>query len=303
MIPDLSPYIRIAWYSTLDPYTVIRERVIYDYELLYLKEGTAEITVSGQQYDAVPGDVFLFRPGQVHQIRCLHDAPVIQPHVHFDLQYYPDRESVRISYKMPDKMSDTEKGWLRRDVIDEIYPNIPPRIHLHSTQAFEQYLFELINEYNTPCFHTQVRQQWLFLRLFDLYLSEVTYTLHTQAPSHAESLAVRIKSYLDNNKSSPLHLDKLAETLYLDKSYVIRVFRQVYHETPLSYHQRIRVQKAREMLLYTNLSITEIAESTGFSSIHDFDRVFKKVDGANPGIYRSKLPPAQKGGASDSTSA
>ncbi len=48
---SLSPYIRIAWYSTLEPYTVLGPRDIFDYELLYLKEGAVRVTVENTVYE------------------------------------------------------------------------------------------------------------------------------------------------------------------------------------------------------------------------------------------------------------
>ena len=149
-------------------------------------------------------------------------------------------------------------------------------------------LLDLIDEYNMPSSFTQVRQQWYFMRLFDLYLTEVGYFLHIEGHSNAESIASRMKLYLDNNTSRRVTLEELAEVVHLDKSYIIRLFRQFYQETPISYHQKVRIKRAKSMLLYTNLSVTEIASNTGFSSIHDFDRVFRKMDGAAPSVYRPR---------------
>ena len=283
-----SPYVRIAWYSTLDPHTILGPRDIFDYELLYLKEGSARINVEGRVYDGNPGDVFLFRPHQRHKIECLNNFPVIQPHVHFDLQYRADQRDVFVSYVTDEEMTPEQKTFFRSDIMDRFYPSIPDRIHLQNSKLFEEYLFDLIDEYNMPSSFTQVRQQWYFMRLFDLYLTEVGYFLHIEGHSNAESIASRMKLYLDNNTSRRVTLEELAEVVHLDKSYIIRLFRQFYQETPISYHQKVRINRAKSMLLYTNLSVTEIASNTGFSSIHDFDRVFRKMDGAAPSVYRPR---------------
>lgn len=287
-LTNLSPYVRIAWYSTLDPHTILGPRDIFDYELLYLKEGSARINVEGRVYDGNPGDVFLFRPHQRHKIECLNNFPVIQPHVHFDLQYRADQRDVFVSYVTDEEMTPEQKTFFRSDIMDRFYPSIPDRIHLQNSKVFEEYLFDLIDEYNMPSSFTQVRQQWYFMRLFDLYLTEVGYFLHIEGHSNAESIASRMKLYLDNNTSRWVTLEELAEVVHLDKSYIIRLFRQFYQETPISYHQKVRINRAKSMLLYTNLSVTEIASNTGFSSIHDFDRVFRKMDGAAPSVYRPR---------------
>ena len=185
-------------------------------------------------------------------------------------------------------MTPEQKTFFRSDIMDRFYPSIPDRIHLQNSKVFEEYLFDLIDEYNMPSSFTQVRQQWYFMRLFDLYLTEVGYFLHIEGHSNAESIASRMKLYLDNNTSRRVTLEELADVVHLDKSYIIRLFRQFYQETPISYHQKVRINRAKSMLLYTNLSVTEIASNTGFSSIHDFDRVFRKMDGAAPSVYRPR---------------
>lgn len=106
MYPVLSPFIRVAWYNTLEAHTVIGPRDIFDYEILYLKEGKVEIIVDDRVYIGKPGDVFIFRPGQRHKITCLNDYPVIQPHIHFDLEYYENRDTVFVSYITKEEMND-----------------------------------------------------------------------------------------------------------------------------------------------------------------------------------------------------
>lgn len=287
-ISNLAPYVRLAWYSTLKPHTKLGPRVIFDYELLYLKEGAVRITVEDTPYDGTPGDVFLFRPRQLHTIECLDDFPVIQPHVHFDLQYQEDQKDVYVTFTTEEQFPPEDLHLFRRDIMDGFYPRIPPCIHLKNPKVFEEYLFDLIAEYDNPSPFTQVRQQWLFMRLFDLYLTEVGYSLHAEGHTNLESIAARIKMYLDNHTSQRVSLDDLSGVVHLDRSYIVRIFRQLYGETPVAYHQKMRIQRAKNMLLYTNLSITEIATSTGFSSIHDFDRVFRKINGSAPSSYRPR---------------
>lgn len=176
--------------------------------------------------------------------------------------------------------------FFRKDILAEIFPQLPSCLHFSKNMLFESYLFDLIEEFNHPSMLTQVRQQWLFLRLLDLFIAEASYSWQKVNSSGAESTASRIKLYLDNNTSSRITLDDLAMVLHLDKSYLVNLFKRFYGETPISYHQKIRINKARNMLMYTNLSITQIAEATGFSSIHDFDRVFHKINQVTPSSYR-----------------
>ena len=128
-IPPLCPYIRRAWYDIMRPVSDIPDRVIYDYELMYIKDGRAEIVIEGKKYIAQQGDLFFFRPKQYHSISILGNKPLTQPHIHFDLEYSPDREKVPVSLSNLDQMSEAEKQYFRRDISGYFYEDFPSLIH------------------------------------------------------------------------------------------------------------------------------------------------------------------------------
>ena len=93
----INPYVRKAFYDRLMPHQVIGERIIYDYELLYIKSGRCVVTIEDQQYETQPGDLYFFRPGMRHSI-IVFDEPLIQPHIHFDLVYTGNSIKTPISF-------------------------------------------------------------------------------------------------------------------------------------------------------------------------------------------------------------
>ena len=56
--------------------------------------------------------------------------------------------------------------------------------------------------------------------------------------------------------------------------------------TLLCYHHLIRCEKAKEMLLQTNLSVSRIGESVGFISSSHFTHIFRKTENCTPTEYR-----------------
>ena len=56
------------------------------------------------------------------------------------------------------------------------------------------------------------------------------------------------------------------------------------------YVSRVRIEKAKNLLLNPNLRISEIAYEVGFQSLTHFNRVFRKFVGQSPTAYREKLP-------------
>lgn len=281
----VNPYIRLAWYHTMTPHMYLSERIIYDYEIILVKEGTATITVEEQVYEAMAGDIFFLRPNQRHSIR-VHDKPFVQPHIHFDLHYSDsDSAEVPISFKDRENMNEAELGWIRPDETGLFFDKFPVYIHLKDTLYVEQLMFEVISAYVSPAGFPEIRLKWCFLRLLEQLLREVSWQ-YTEYRQEKQRRAEGIRQYLDYHTERRLTLDELARIHHIDKSYVSRIFREVYHITPMRYHLIQRVEKAKAMMRYTNISLSVIAEQTGFSSQQDFSRAFRNVTGVVPSVFR-----------------
>ena len=87
---------------------------------------------------------------------------------------------------------------------------------------------------------------------------------------------------------SELTLKMLADHVGLTESYCSKYFKQNVGSSFLDYVTTRRVSHAQRLLKYTDYSITEIIEMSGFSSIQTFNRVFKKQTGMTPTEYRKK---------------
>ena len=61
MYENINPYIRRVWYHTMQPEEAIARRVIFDYELIYIKRGKATIVIEDIPYITQPGDLFIIR--------------------------------------------------------------------------------------------------------------------------------------------------------------------------------------------------------------------------------------------------
>ena len=284
MDTPLCPFIRRAWYNILQPDEHIRERVIFDYELLYVKEGKALITVEDSEYIASPGDLFIFRPKQRHSIQVIFNERLVQPHIHFDLQYAPDRENVPVSYDNIDNIPPGELSFFRLDILDRFVSPFPSRFRPHGQLYMEQLLFDIIHAVTYPGPHNEIRLSHLFLRLWEQVMNELTYG-HRDVRSH-EEVSDKIKFFIEQNVSRSILLDDIVQVLHFSRSYISRVFKDRYGVSPLHYHTLLRVQKAKGMIQFTNMPLSEIAVLAGFESSQDFSRVFKKAEGVPPSAFR-----------------
>lgn len=285
MQPDrlsaVNPFIRLAKYDVVDTPWVMAERVIFDYELLYIKEGCLHITIEAQRFDSQPGEVYLFRPGQPHSITVLEEGFVIQPHMHFDIFQYDDYNDVYINFKNLHAMSGEERSHIRPDEIARLFPNFPSRMRLNDPRYVEFLFFDVIQNFYSKNKYREIALKWSFLKLFGYLLEEITY-LDGGARNKKRMLAEQIQMYLENNLERNVSMEELARLFHMDGSYLGRVFRDAYNIPPIKYHHMLRIKKSKELLQFTNASVTAVAQRMGFDSINDFSRAFKREEGCSP---------------------
>ena len=94
------------------------------------------------------------------------------------------------------------------------------------------------------------------------------------------------KRYIDANYSKNITLDLLAEITHINKFYLAHSFTEYLGQSPISYLTYKRLSASKELLTSSNLSIAQVASSTGFSSQSYFSQIFLKETGMTPKQYR-----------------
>lgn len=84
------------------------------------------------------------------------------------------------------------------------------------------------------------------------------------------------------------HIYKMVKKIGLSRSYFQTLFKSQIQATPKQYWNQIRINKAKDDLKNSPLSITEIADKYRFSSVHYFSKMFKEHTGETPSMFRSK---------------
>lgn len=105
------------------------------------------------------------------------------------------------------------------------------------------------------------------------------------ARPHNETVE-RICAYLAVNYRQKFSLTEVAAQFYLSPYYLSRLFRRVTGQSIVDYTNNRRIEAAQKLLETTELSISAVAEQTGFASAAHFRRVFRDVMGTGPLQYR-----------------
>lgn len=87
----------------------------------------------------------------------------------------------------------------------------------------------------------------------------------------------------------PVQIADVADALAMSERHLARCFRQATGQTPLKYYRLMRLKKARQKVLYSTQSITEIAVSVGYASSAPMARHYAEAFGVNPADERRRL--------------
>lgn len=107
-----------------------------------------------------------------------------------------------------------------------------------------------------------------------------------ESQNSGDVLVKAAKSYIESHSAEKFSLRALSEALFINGSYLLRLFRSRTGQTLLAYHNRVRCDKAQALLRDTQMNISEVGEAVGFVSSAHFSHVFKKVTGITPTAYR-----------------
>jgi transcriptional regulator GlxA family with amidase domain len=91
---------------------------------------------------------------------------------------------------------------------------------------------------------------------------------------------------MEANIKEPISQVELADYVDLSRRQLQRLFQKYLLCTPSRYYLQLRLQRARELLLQTNLGLVEIGAQTGFVSISHFSKSYKEVYGYSPSVER-----------------
>lgn len=100
---------------------------------------------------------------------------------------------------------------------------------------------------------------------------------------------VKVANLMESHFEEPLSAVELAKLAGLSLRQVQRMFHESLNTTPTKYYLRLRLRRARELLIQSDMSVTEIAVACGFQSICHFSKSYKQVYGRAPRVERRNV--------------
>jgi AraC-like DNA-binding protein/ligand-binding sensor protein len=127
------------------------------------------------------------------------------------------------------------------------------------------------------------------LGIFAQHLASLSNQLLVQEEKSESPQIARARAFIAEHQEDDLSLNEVAKAVNMSAFYFCKMFKQATGLTFTDYLARIRVEKVKNMLLDPHKRISEVAFATGFQSLSQFNRVFRKVAGEAPTTYRERI--------------
>jgi len=253
----------------------------HDYlEIGYIYKGQGKLYVRNEPFDVSEGDIVLVSNDEMHRMEAAPGSKLYIMCIFFlsDLIFQPGANSPDLEYLSQFyKQSSTKRE-------DRVYTDHNRVI----IKIIEKMLKEL-----------DAKNEYYQLALKN-YLLEILLTLLRHYGKRTKKNAGNFRkardierlrglfSYIQNNYDQKISLLELSKMAYLSPAYLCRFFKKVTGTTISNYILRVRIDQAKELLIKSDLTITQIAFKIGFESHSYFDRVFHRFTKVSPKAFRQK---------------
>ncbi len=127
------------------------------------------------------------------------------------------------------------------------------------------------------------------LSIFSQHLSSLSNQLMVAAEKVEPPMVAKAKVFILQHQDEEMSLRQVASAVNTSAFYFCKMFKQATGLTFTEYLARVRVEKVKNLLQNPHKRISEAAFEAGFQSLSQFNRVFKKVEGESPTVWREKL--------------
>ena len=222
----------------------------------FVREGAGFLDINGKSFHVRKNGVYFLTPGSTHT-------------------YWPDRSDPwhKIFFVIG---GDLMPALLEAYKLESVYhiPDCPELKKYFEAMKTLRYDSVVSNQQASVLFHQFLQEASLLV-----------YGVKSRLPEEIEKLKLALDGAVEEN----FRLETFAAGLQITEAHLIRQFRAHFQQTPYEYLMNRKMESACRLLLYSTLSVKEIAARLAFSDQYYFSNYFKRKNGLSPRLYRTKF--------------
>ncbi len=246
-------------------------------EICYIKNGSGKYLINGKEYNFTKGDIFIINNDEIHL--CYDDSNLIMQVIMFDPSFLWSGGANPLDYEYLRPFFETESNFCNKLDGKNNY-----------TPFITEVLTEIDQEYQIKSKGHELMIKSLMLKFMTLIIRY--FSIAEPLPSQevlSKKVMQQIKSvieYIENNYGDSITLAKLAKMNQISIPYLCSSFKALAGVSPIDFTIRKRIFEAKYQLTNTSKSILDISQDCGFSSLSNFNHLFKSYVGVSPREYR-----------------
>lgn len=243
-------------------------RTIPHHELILITGGRGSITIDQKSYSIHGGMLFYIWPDALHSFEFETEKAESFLSVHFSCA----------------RVELNEGRWNIQDQAEKLWPH--PAQEIQDYYPIYDEFKRLVDTWNAKLpgyeFFSKAGLQQLFTAIYQ--------NTGKENRNYGASIKVeKVINFMHQNIDTRVNLTELSEMVELSPPYLSRVFKETTGYSVIEYFNKIKIDKAKELIIEGDRKIKEIAGILGFKDEFYFSRIFKKTEGVSPSKFYSKI--------------
>ena len=264
------------------------ERMIYDHEMVYCHRGAFTVYYDGRIVTANAGEVLIIPPKVPHRLNYSQSIEVYW--VHLDFFYHKDQDLLARYIAFDKEKALSPEGYTldyaRPQLVIKPHHSLPMIYPVQDKKNTRSTFLELIDLFDKKPYN------WIQLTkgYMNHLLAETLMYLEPMKSSGTASTLISdaTKDYLLENPHRKVTVDELANRFHYHPDTLRRLFKKETGLTLKSYETDLLLNKIRQLLADTDMSLEQIAETLQMTDRSHLIKFFKSKTGLTPGDYRHK---------------